>query len=388
VTTVAALHSGQARSAKAVPESALFVTHETALSGAPGGLQTCTREYKRTIETAGFELSILQLPHDRRLLTRLRQRWSADRYPAQWPPSAAAAIADAANRRRASIVFLNLVNLAPLAALVRRRLDPSCRIVLLSHGLESVDYLARAGARDGNSRSARVLGRTLAQEARHREAIDHVFCLAPFEVEIERWLGAASVSWLPRTIPCRPPLHWTPSRGRIGFVGTLDHHPNRDGLLAFLESLAAADREPVEVRIVGGPTGDGERIAHRWPLATYLGALDDAALEREAATWSCFVHPLFCYARGCSTKLATAMSWQIPIATTTPGRRGYVWSRGDIPVAETAAALAALALDLSNPERGALVRPSIAEAAGSSPRIDAVAEHLRASLAHLMGAPA
>lgn len=369
---------------------ALFVTHATALSTAPGGLQICTREYRDALRLAGLALTDVTLAHDRRLKTRLRRRLSFDRYPRQWHPSAVDMIVGEARRIDARVVFLNLVNLAPLATVLRPRLNQRCRLVLLSHGLESVDYVhfVRARRADTTLRARWVLGRTLLQESKQRRDLDHVFCLTSTEAELERWLGAASVSWLPRTIPARPPLRWSPRTGRIGFVGTLDHQPNGDGLAALLQSIAQTSNPAVQVRIVGGPPDAGERIASRSPCATYLGPLDDRALEAEASTWACFVHPLFCYARGCSTKLATAISWQIPIATTTAGRRGYTWTRGDLPVAESPDALAALAIRLAQPTQGALVRPAIAQIVESAPRIEDVAGIVRTSLAPLVGAVA
>ena len=65
-----------------------------------------------------------------------------------------------------------------------------------------------------------------------------------------------------------------------------------------------------------------------------LGPLDDADLRGEAGSWNCFINPLFCLSRGCSTKLATALSWEIPVVTTSFGRRGYVWNDGTLSLAE------------------------------------------------------
>jgi hypothetical protein len=361
---------------------ALFVTHGRALSDVPGGLQICTREYRETLAAAGFALSDVIVEHDRRISTRLRQRLSFNRYPAQWRPSAVRTIAAEASRVNAGVVFLNLVNLAPLAAALRPVLDRGRRIVLLSHGLESTDLLhalrARAGKPPRWSRLA--LGRTLLQEARQRRYLDHVFCLSPFDAEMEHWLGAHGVTWLPRTIPQRAPLSWLPRPGRVGFVGTLDHQPNADGLAAWLEAIAPRVTTDLSVRIVGGPRPAGEQIARRWPFVAYLGPLDDRALEAEASTWSCVVHPLFCYARGCSTKLAIAIAWQIPVATTPAGHRGYVWSDGVLPVAETPDALAALTMELSRPDRAARVRPDIALIASTAPRLADVAALIHGAL--------
>lgn len=347
--------------------TALFVTHAAAVSGRPGGLQICTREYIETLGAAGLDVSLEIIEHDSRLLTRVSQRLFPTPYPDQWRSSAIDQIAAAADRTRARIVCLNLVNLAPLAAALRPRLSRDTAIVLLSHGLESVDCLHTIRSR--SPRLERKLGRQLVEERAQRQAIDHVFCLAPFEAEIEKWLGARAVTALPRTIPARERLAWTPDPTRLGFVGTLDHPPTGDGLEQFLMAFEPIAPPDLRVRIVGGPESAGRRFAGRFRAAEYLGPLADADLEREAATWSAFVHPLFCWARGCSTKLAVALAWQLPIVTTPAGARGYTWRDGVLPMAETPKAFARLAADLARPAAARYAREQVAEVAGSSPTI-------------------
>jgi hypothetical protein len=287
---------------------------------------------------------------------------------------------------QSDFVFLNLVNLAPLAPLLRHRLAKRHRIVLLSHGLESVDFLftVQSQAESGVAppkRAERKLGHQLFAERKHRRYIDHVFCLSPFEAEIERWLGARGVTWLPRTVPERLPLPWAPKPYRLGFVGTMDHPPNREGLLLFLKELERISPKGVELRVVGGPDRIGHDLSRRFQFVTYLGQLPDDKLEQEASSWACFVHPLFCYARGCSTKLAVALGWQIPIATTASGRRGYQWSKGSLPLVDTPEELVQTALRLSEPIAAVAAQKEVAAIARSAPKISEVAGMLRAALA-------
>jgi glycosyltransferase involved in cell wall biosynthesis len=347
--------------------TALFVTHAAALASRPGGLQFCTREYIETLRAAGLDVTLEIIDHDSRLITRARQRLFPAPYPDQWRRSAIDRIAAAADRIGARVVCLNLVNLAPLAASLRPKLRPDTAIVLLSHGLESVDMLHTI--QSPSPRLERKLGRQLVEERAQRKAIDHVFCLAPFEAEIERWLGARAVTALPRTIPARPPLAWTPDPARLGFVGTLDHPPTGDGLERFLTAFESIAPPDLRVRIVGGPDAAGRRLAGRFRAAEYLGPLAEADLEREAATWSAFVHPLFCWARGCSTKLAVALAWRVPIVTTPAGARGYTWQDGVLPMAETPETFARLAADLAQPVAARHARDQVAAVAGSSPTI-------------------
>lgn len=357
----------------------VFVSHPQAVASTPGGLQLCTDEFIRAFRAGGFDVRLSLIEHDRRTTSRLRNRVLKRPYPPQWRPEAVADVARLASESHAAFVCLNLVNLAPLAPAIKPMVSDRCRIVLLSHGLESVDYLHTV-PREWTADHARALGRRLLDERAHRASIDHVLCLTPFEAEIERWLGAPRVTAVPRTLPPIAPLDWRPDGGRLGFVGTLDHPPTRDGLSAFLTALAPIAPSGLEVRIVGGPEAEGRALASTHSTVRYLGPLDDDALRNEAATWSAFAHPLFCWARGCSTKLAVALAWQIPIATTDAGARGYRWRRGELSVANDPAAYAALAVRLTSRAEADQARRGVVEVAQSSPTIEEVGALLRDAL--------
>jgi hypothetical protein len=364
----------------------VFVSSANSLRPVSGGQQLCTREYLRTLEAAGFRLTLVDYQSDRRFWVRVRRRLWPQPYSGLIPSTLLPKVLEAARHSNARFVFLNVVDVAPLASPLRHHLPEGCRIVLLSHGLESADYLHTLRADGGgipfaqtSSGSLLRLGRQLMAECRQRQDIDHVFCLAPFEVELERWLGARSVDWLPRTIP-QAALAWQPDFSRIGFVGTLDHPPNREGLELFLKALEPLAPARLAVRVVGGPAQAGAAMQRRFPRINYLGTLSDAELESEAATWACFVHPIFCYARGCSTKLAVALGWRIPVATTTAGCRGYTWSKGSLPLAETPADLAALTMKLLDETAARAAAREVAAIADSSPTLEEVAQKMRRCL--------
>jgi glycosyltransferase involved in cell wall biosynthesis len=192
-------------------------------------------------------------------------------------------------------------------------------------------------------------------------------------------LGAKNVTWLPRTIPANP-LPWSPHSSRLGFVGTVDHSPNREGLILFLEAFEKIAPDSVRLRLVGGPETAAKAIAERFPLVEYLGRLSNEELEKEASTWSCFVHPLFCYSRGCSTKLAIALGWQIPVITTPAGCRGYTWHQGNLPLAETPESLAELALKMLVPEVANTTQQEISAIVSSAPTLNDVAAKVESCL--------
>jgi hypothetical protein len=90
-----------------------------------------------------------------------------------------------------------------------------------------------------------------------------------------------------------------------------------------------------------------EFFAREFPFVDDLGRLNDVALRQEAATWFVFLHPLFCFARGASTKLATGLAWGLPCITTESGMRGYELPENAVSIAGYAAAFACKAAGTS-----------------------------------------
>ncbi|HLG14353.1 MAG TPA: glycosyltransferase [Blastocatellia bacterium] len=349
--------------------------HLTASGG--GGVQHCTREYYAVLEAAGFDLQPVELTSDSRLMARLKRQVSFDPYG--FLDARAARSRLGAVPSETEYVFLNTRNVGAAARWVRQLTGDRRRVVMLSHGLESVDFLHTIQPGQRRALPALPLGRYLLAERACNRLLDHIFCLSLTEVETERWLGSRSVSWLPRMVGGAG-LVWEPRRGRLGFVGTVDHPPNREGLIQFLEALEKLGATDVRVRLVGGPEKNARAIAARFPIVEYLGRFDDRRLEEEAATWACFLHPLFVFARGCSTKLAVALGWRIPIATTPAGVRGYTWREGRLPLAETPEDLARLALRLMDETEGRNVRSEVERIAGSTPSLKEVSCQVRRDL--------
>jgi len=224
-----------------------------------------------------------------------------------------------------------------------------------------------------------AIGGILRDEVESRKRVDAVVALSSFDTQFEEWLGSKYVTWLPRVVEAAP-LNWEPNRSHFGFVGTLDHGPNLEGLVCALDAMRTSKMAGLRVRVVGGPQRIGMWLSERYSCVDYLGALADAALETEAASWRAFLHPIFCQARGCSTKLATALGWQIPIITTPPGRRGYVWHSGELREADTPAAFVEEMRRLDDDEHLDETRRNAADAARSSPRVPDVADRLLAFL--------
>lgn len=368
-----------------MPATGLFISQSNFLAGTGGGVQICTREFIEVLEAAGINLTLLPFEPDRRLATRLLRHIDSSPFLRPFEPDLPRRIEVAVRHTRFDFVFLNQEVLSSLGPFLRSVLPASCRIVVLSHGLEPVDLLHIIRLRrrlplSGRLRPAAsvLVGRILLAEQHFRQAIDAVCTISPFDADLERWLGAPRVIWLPRVVTSRP-LPWQPVDGRLGFVGTLDHAPNLEGLAGILEVMARQQVSGMTVRVVGErPIADW--LAARYAHVEVLGPLDDGALAAEAATWTAFLHPIFCLARGASTKLAQGLSWEIPVVTTAFGRRGYVWREGGPLEADTPEAFVAACRSLE-PAEAERQRREVQRAVASSPTVASVAAQMRSFLA-------
>ncbi len=368
--------------------NALFLSHQHALSPGGGGQQLCSREYHATLADAGFNLVNVTFQTDRAPLTRLRRKFFRAPYANLIPAEFFSRVADSTREHQPAFVFCNLYELIPYGAQLRQLLPPGAKLVLLSHGLASVDEVHAAriarqglGARHLRQVSEAWLGQMLRAESEGLPAFDHVFCLAAFEVEICKWLGANSASWLPRTIPTDRCLTWQPAGDRVGIVGTLDHPPNLEGVELFCAALSAVGPGKLRLRIVSRSDAVVSDLAARYSFVDNLGPLDKSgAVEAEASSWNAFLHPIFCHAMGCSTKVATGLSWGLPVLTSAAGLRGYVWKEGRLPCFETPADFARAALDILNLDCAIRQHHEVLKIVQSTPDISGVARQVKASL--------
>ena len=367
--------------------SGLFISQSNFLKSGGGGVQICTREFIDVIKAADVDLTILPFEPDRRLSTSLLRLVDSSPFVRPFAPDLLPRIEAATRQTPFDFVFLNQEVLAALGPFLRSTLGARCRIVVLSHGLEHTDLLHIIRLRRNLPISGRtrptasvLLGRILMAEQHFRQFIDGVCAISPFDADVERWLGTRRVVWLPRVVTSQP-LAWQPIPGRMGFVGTLDHAPNLEGLVAILEVMARQQAKGMTVRVVGSRE-IAEWLRVRFAHVEVLGALDDAALTVEAATWTAFLHPIFCLPRGASTKLALGLAWEIPVVTTAYGRRGYVWDEGGPLEADTPEAFVA-ACQALNPGAAAQSRNDVQRAVTTSPTVGSVAAQMRAFLAGL-----
>ncbi len=311
---------------------AWFVTGSAALDAATaGGVQLCSREFLEVVRAGFPDTAVMRIPNSRALADRLHQRLRTSPYRV-FDLRDFAARAQAAWRGdgRPDVVFLNMCETTRFARTIKS-LDPTVRVVLLSHGTQSGDDLYEASGWGGRLRggwrgwqSRWKLGADLCLESEYRRNfLDLVGVMSEEEALLERWLGARHTFLLPRLVSPQP-LSRTPVRGRVGYAGTLNHTPNRVALLLTLQEREKSATISDEVRLVGGPEDVGRELAGRFRGVTYLGPLDSASLQAEAATWEMSINPIYWLSKGASMKLAQIMAWQIPFVSTKSGARGYV----------------------------------------------------------------
>lgn len=329
------------------PIHAILVSPASALTSSGGGVQLCTSEYSRILREAGVTLTSVSFDTDSCLRAKLLRRSTGRPYRYAIPPGVADRVKHALRQNDYHFVFFNLEDYTYVVRSLRREGGWSAKFVHLSHGLASTDVCVRQQAKrlqrndvKLDTNAAVELGARLQWEADYRQQLDGCLCLTSLDAELEKWLGAPATEWFPRAAMNGIQLPLEPIDGRVGCVATLDHPPNYIGLSRCFDAISRIVTPAFSFRLAGGPEREGIAFARRFPFVHYLGRPSDRELAEEAKTWCCFAHPIFDYARGCSTKVAVALGWGLPIATTVFGARGYIWDDRVLPLAATESDLA------------------------------------------------
>jgi hypothetical protein len=356
---------------------ALLVAHQNVLKRCGGGVQVCHAEYAASLQAAGFLLRTIPFEFSRGIIGRTLNRILPKVAHPSEPPHLFQEIKTAALETNARFIFFEWSVFPELSEKLNKEL-PMIRQVLLSHGVESLDFcleqrLRRERRAENRFRllGERMLGEQILYEATQRRWLDAVLTVSSLEVEVEKWLGSRNVMWAPRVI-LEPPLDAQPIDQRVGCVSTLNHIPNAAGLRQLFDALDGNTSSNFRFRLVGQPAECGRAFAQRYSFVEYLGPLTDAQLRLEAATWSCFVHPIFEYAKGYSTKLGMALGWGLPIATSEFGARGYVWDRQLLPLARSTAELVQLVQERCVVHRFCEHRQATKHVADLAPKLEQV----------------
>lgn len=364
-------------------ERLLLISNKGYLERTGGGVQWCTREYLQTLEEAGFDVLIHDYSPSRSLTSRLSRKLRPRPFRSIVPSTLADNVACRVHERKIGWIAYNNTEVCAIAEQLKKKV-PGTRHLFLSHGAEITDELNTIRLSPISippyRRSARWLGQSLLAQVSQRQVIDASICISAEDVEFERWLGVSNAYFLPRQVS-KQPLEWRPRPGVIGTVATLDHAPNLHGLEAVASCISDSG---LQLRVVGGPERIGRSLQLKYPCIHYCGRLSDSELEAEAASWMAFINPIFCQARGASTKVATALGWGLPVLSTPQGVRGYVWDKDALPLATTPSNLADLAQNLAFQADPAALQKRALFVATLAPSLSQTADQLVAFLLALL----
>ncbi len=324
-------------------QAVIFVTNKSYVSTSGGGVQWCTRDYTNAIAAAGYSVESISYQNDQSLVSKVCRRIVPRPFEYLVPKQVTHSIERSVRRHSASVVFLNNSEPLILASELRKRFASSVKLIFCSHGAESTDLhntqLFERKSLRRVARTSKWMGRVIDAEAKQRQCLDGTICISEDDVIFERWLGSPRILFLPRPVQINS-LRRNPIANRFGTVSTLNHVPNLDGIRRLASKLD--DSPGLQFRVVGGPPDIGRQLEANHRCVQYVGRLNDEELAEEAGTWKCFANPIFCQGRGASTKVAAALGWGLPVASTRVGVRGYRWDDSIMPLSEHCGDLATL----------------------------------------------
>jgi glycosyltransferase involved in cell wall biosynthesis len=369
-------------------KKAIFVTHPRSLkSNVTGGVQLCSQEFFSVLEKAGFNLIQYNLEYTKKLSDRIGIKLKIDNYRHFDVKKNTFELLKYIEENKISWVYINMATLVRIAKPIKEKFGENVRIVLLSHGNHSGDFLHLTTKpiekRNFISKFRDIvrLGYLIHTESLFRvKYLDAVLTVSEPETQIENWFGAKKTIFVPRILKDET-LQLKTNYNRIGFVGRLDHPPNYQGVTLILEELKKLKINNLEFRLVGAPESWGIKIEAKYDFVKYTGELSDEDLNEEVSTWALFLNTVFWYSTGVTTKLAWALNRGLPIVTTTPGIRGYKWKQGFLPITETPNEMAQFILTyISNVEKIEKLKKEVIKIQNNSFSIDEIAEKIKLEL--------
>ena len=322
---------------------AIFLTNKSSVySAVTGGVQLCSQEFLEILNAVdNISLEHYYVTFTKSIWQRILIKSGFENYSMYDVEKDKEALVSYIKSNQVELIFINMASLVRYAKPIKNAFGEKVKVILMSHGNHSGDFLHLISKPLKPVNRLRLffnkirLGLLISTESLFRvKYLDAVVALSKTEMQIENWFGAKSSLFLPRRLAPAFLSH-QPVAGRVGFVGRLDHPPNLQGIEILMEASSQTADNKIEIRLVGAPESMGTQLAKKYKQVNYLGELSDAGLENEVATWSILLNPVWWYSTGASTKLAKAISWGIPIVTTTAGMRGYRWNKGNLLMADT-----------------------------------------------------
>ncbi|RYE51804.1 MAG: glycosyltransferase family 1 protein [Sphingobacteriales bacterium] len=295
-----------------------------------GGVQLCSQEFLEILKHTCSTLHFFEVEFSKSIAFKLLFKLKLDNYLFYDTERYEPELLQYIDRNKITHVYINKSELLRFSKVIKNGLTNPPKVIIMSHGNESGDLLGDLTTPDLTGFIRGFLGKiklgfNLYTESMYRKRyVDMVCVMSEEEASLEKWLGINEVLVIPRIVSQNDVQHSVRDRNIFGFVGTLDHGPNQTALKLLFAQLKKVNFSG-KVEIVGGPKEAGARLAYQYDFVTYLGKLDEIALNKAMSTWGFFINPIFFYSRGASMKLAKAIESETPTITTKAGQRGYLW---------------------------------------------------------------
>jgi hypothetical protein len=351
-------------------EKILFITNRLFIDEhAPeGGVSYCTQDFISLLKTR-YEVVLFPVSFNQSFLYRIKSKLGIAVFEDYAPQDVATSLFKTIKENSIKKVFINLSTALSFSKIISEELGSTVKIILCSHGIEGGDMLHNAVRADHplswfqQFASSYKLGGTLKKELEFRtKYIDLVLTVSEIEASIEKWIGAKKVFFVPR-IFSKDFISWMPVKGRLGFVGDINHFPNYYGFLQLCEAMAQKEgRSAISIRVVGKESKNLDALLSKYSFIQSLGYLDNEQLRLEAATWVYYLNLVFYYSKGVSTKLAKGMNWGLPVISTEAGNRGYIFKEGSVVTCSDAKEMAdtimvrAFDLDIVSNDRNEVIK--------------------------------
>lgn len=217
-----------------------------------------------------------------------------------------------------------------------RRADPGLKIV---YDMLDVHHLRaeREAALTGDPRAAAEAKRLRQLETRIARAADLIWCGSP----ADKLLMDGLAPGVPSVVV--PTVHQLHDRGlsfderhHLLFVGNFGHRPNTDAVVYFAREVLPLIRQSlpsVELHVVGvnAPAEFAEFASQGVRILGYVPALDPIMFRSRV-----FVAPIR-FGSGVNGKIGEALSYGVPVVTTTIGAEGWGFTDGQVLIGDSAA---------------------------------------------------
>jgi glycosyltransferase involved in cell wall biosynthesis len=286
----------------------------------------------------------------------------------KWVSPALAARLEAIGRaERFDIIYVDHLGMAVYAPRLRE-IFPGARLILEQHNVESDFFQQFAARKRGAVKMVATLEHREARrfEQRAMRDADHTVAISAEDAARFVEMGAHAVTVVPQRVVLRvdPGAPRSPVSGEVLYVGNLGWGPNVAGLDWFFREVWPRVREvdaSLNLRVCGSGlrrnAGGDLEIPSSWRAdgVEVVGFVDD--LREAYARASAIIAPIV-GGSGVRIKLLEAMSYGVPVVTTTDGASGLPLVHGrELVVADTPATFATELCALArSPARGDALR--------------------------------